>query len=329
MAGTERAPSERAGLGRSTPGPNGLGRERVADIQRARMLTAMVELASEHAAADVTVAHIVARSGVSRRTFYEFFPDRKACFLAACDEAIARASRYVLEGYDRDAKWRDRIRIALTGLLSFLDDEPGMGRLLIVESLGAGGEVLERRGRVLGELVAAVDEGRREGGPGREPSRLVAEGIVGGVLSILHSRLAAGEDRALVELTGPLMSMIVLPYLGSAATQRELRRPIPRRSQTPRTVPSDPLRDLKMRLTYRTVCVLMTVAEHPGSSNRQVGEASGIHDQGQISKLLSRLHRLNLIQNTGTGPAKGAPNAWTLTPKGQDIQAAIKQAANN
>ena len=78
-----------------------------------------------------------------------------------------------------------------------------------------------------------------------------------------------------------------------------------------------------MRLTYRTVRVLMAVAEHPGASNRQVGVASGMNDQGQISKLLSRLHRLGLIANDGIGPAKGAPNAWTLTTKGHAIHATI------
>ncbi|MGC2374444.1 MAG: TetR family transcriptional regulator [Solirubrobacteraceae bacterium] len=289
----------------------------------------MVDVLADRAASDVTVAHVVARSGVSRRTFYEFFPDRGACFVAAFDEAIARALEYVLEAYDRNARWQDRIRTALTGLLSFLDEEPAMGRLVIVESLGAGPEVLGRRGLLLGELAAAVDEGRRESGAGREPSRLVAEGIVGGVLSILHSRLAAGEDGALIELTGPLMSMIVLPYLGGAAAQRELRRAIPRRSEMPRAGSTDPLREVKMRLTYRTARMLMAVAEHPGSSNRQVGEAAGIHDQGQISKLLSRLHRLGLIQNTGSGSAKGAPNEWALSPKGRDIQAAIEGQAKS
>jgi chromosome segregation and condensation protein ScpB len=85
----------------------------------------------------------------------------------------------------------------------------------------------------------------------------------------------------------------------------------------------DPLRDVEMRLTYRTVRVLAAVAEHVGSSNREIGFASGIGDQGQISKLLTRLHRLGLIENTGAGRTKGAPNAWRLTDKGHDVQNAV------
>ena len=79
-----------------------------------------------------------------------------------------------------------------------------------------------------------------------------------------------------------------------------------------------------MRLTYRTVRVLMAIAGHPDASNRTVAEASGISDQGQISKLLARLDSLGLAKNTGQGHPKGAPNAWQLTPRGQEVEQAIR-----
>ncbi len=60
-----------------------------------------------------------------------------------------------------------------------------------------------------------------------------------------------------------------------------------------------------MRLTYRTMRVLLAVAAHPGGSNRQVADGPGISDQGQISKLLARLHGLGLIENTGAGSVRG------------------------
>jgi hypothetical protein len=78
-----------------------------------------------------------------------------------------------------------------------------------------------------------------------------------------------------------------------------------------------------MRLTYRTVRVLMAVAAQPGGSNRQVADGSGIGDQGQISKLLARLHGLGLIENTGVGTVRGAPNSWVLTDRGWQVQGAI------
>jgi DNA-binding MarR family transcriptional regulator len=124
------------------------------------------------------------------------------------------------------------------------------------------------------------------------------------------------------------MSMIVLPYLGPRAASRELTRP---ELERPERQPSgriqrheNPLDGLKMRLTYRTVQVLMVIAQHPGASNREVAEGSGIVDQGQISKLLSRLASLNLIKNAGEGSEKGARNAWHLTPRGEQVERATR-----
>jgi AcrR family transcriptional regulator len=325
MAGQQQGSPDELEAGLPRPGSNGLGREQVSEIQRARMLAALVEVVNERGAANVTVAHVVAHSGVSRRTFYEMFEDREACFLAAFDDAIQRIAAVVVPAYREPSRWREKVRAGLTVLLEFLDYERGTGRLVIVETLGAGATALEHRRRVLVQIITAVDDGRGEAKKSEDPPPMAAEGVVGGVLAVLHSRLLEGTDASLLELAGPLMSMIVLPYLGAAAARKELRQPVPERHAKPRGGSADPLRDLEMRLTYRTVRVLMAVAAHPGSSNREVGVASGMQDQGQISKLLSRLHRLGLIQNAGVGPAKGAPNAWTLTPKGAEIEHAIGQ----
>ena len=79
-----------------------------------------------------------------------------------------------------------------------------------------------------------------------------------------------------------------------------------------------------MRLTYRTVRVLMVIASSPGASNREIAERSGIADQGQISKLLDRLARLELVENTGDGQEKGAANAWHLTSRGEAVERATR-----
>lgn len=321
-------------------------RGQVADIQRARMLSALVEVVAERGVGNVSVAHVVARSGVSRRTFYEIFADREDCFLAAFDAAIERIAAVVVPCYQREVKWRERMRAGLSALLEFLDCEPDTGRLVIVETLGAGPRALERRERVLAPIIAAVDAGRREATKGEGPPPLTAEGVVGAVLSVIHARLVAcrppdlgglpagprtseQQPGRLVELANQMMGMIVLPYLGAAAARRELERPAPKPHAARRSAPTDPLRELEMRLTYRTVRVLTALASNPGSSNRTVGDAAGMTDQGQTSKLLARLHGLGLVENTGGEHARGGPNAWTLTTKGWEVHAAISTRTNN
>jgi AcrR family transcriptional regulator len=340
MHGKGRAPSKQAardGIARDSNGAaRELGRKRVIEIQRTRLIAALLEVSVELGTGNVAVAHIVERAGVSRRTFYELFADREDCFLAAFDDATARAARYVLDAYDPQARWAERIRTALVALLEFLEMEHGAGQLLIVGSLGAGPKALERRYRGIAQIIALVDEGRKESKPGAELPPLTAEGIVGGVLSVLHTRLLAcppptlggppkGQDDrgSLRDLTGSLMSMIVLPYLGPAAARKEFARPVPTRQPAGRVTAGDPLRDVGMRLTYRTVRVLQSVAANPGSSNREIGIGAGMEDQGQISKLLARLQRLDLIQNTRSASARGAPNAWGLTERGWNVQRAI------
>ena len=83
-----------------------------------------------------------------------------------------------------------------------------------------------------------------------------------------------------------------------------------------------------MRLTYRTVWVLSR-SPSPGASNREVGAAAGIADQGQISKLLARLESLGLIANVGEGHAKGASNAWRLTERGEQVEHALRGRGGN
>jgi AcrR family transcriptional regulator len=303
------------------------GHEQVAEIQRARLLAAMVDVVAERGAANVTVARVVARSGVSRRTFYELFSDREDCLLATFDEAIQRIASRVAPVYEQHRTWRDRIRAALQELLSFLDDDPFTGGLVIVQAFGAGHLALERRQRVLGQVIAAVDEGRAESKTGSEPPPLTAEGVVGAVLSIVHSRMLEEQHPPLVELTGGLMSMIALPFLGAAAARRELQRPVPKARRSAKSAGLSSLRDLEMRLTYRTIRVLLAIGElsGPGShpSNREVADAAGIRDQGQISKLLARLHQLGLIENALDARAKGEPNGWGLTERGGEVREAI------
>jgi AcrR family transcriptional regulator len=299
------------------------GREQVADIQRARMLAAMIEEVAEHCVGSITVSDVVTRSGVSRRTFYEIFEDREDCFLAALDTTIEKLANVVVPAYEQKGTWQAKIRAALTALLEYLDHEPRAGRLVIVETLGAGHKALERRRRSIAQILTIVDQGRQEGKTGASAPPLAAEGIVGGVLSVLHGRLTQPEPGSLVELVNPLTSMIVLPYLGAAAARKEIERPTPKPQPKRQADRRDPLQGLDMRLTYRTVRVLMAMAARPGSSNRAVADGADIADQGQISKLLNRLHGLGLIDNAGGAPAQGEPNAWTLTARGWEVHAAI------
>jgi AcrR family transcriptional regulator/DNA-binding MarR family transcriptional regulator len=346
MSATTRAPSPMRGRARAavpaqveSNGNNALvgkhpsAHEQVAGLQRARLLVAMVQATAELGAGSVSVSDVVGRSGVSRRTFYELFRDREDCLLAALEDALARASERVTLAYgDASGSWAGRLRRSLGELLAFLDCDPAARRLLIVESLAAGPRVLEERQRILAGLAEAIEQDGARAGAGAHrsqanngPPPLTAEGVVGGVFSVIHARVAQGDRGPLIELLNPLMSMIVTPYLGPAAGRRELSKPVPRSAERQTRAAGNPMQGLEMRLTYRTLRVLMELGANPGTSNRQIGEAAGMTDQGQVSKLLSRLDRIGLIENTAGEPGRGGPNAWTLTPRGRELEQLVHE----
>ena len=63
----------------------------MSELQRGRMLSAAVEVVEEVGYARMTVAQVIGRARVSRKTFYDVFADREDCFLAAFEQALSQA----------------------------------------------------------------------------------------------------------------------------------------------------------------------------------------------------------------------------------------------
>jgi AcrR family transcriptional regulator/DNA-binding MarR family transcriptional regulator len=310
-------------------------RGQLVEIQRSRLLAGAVGAIDELGYANTTVEHITSRARVSRRTFYELFENREACLLALLDDVLGTIAGELAAANLGDLGWRERVRDGLWTILSFCDREPALARVCVVQALRGGLEVSERREEILSRLAAAIDEGRLQSARGGECTVLTAEGLVGAAFAIVHGRLLHKTTRPLTGLVGELMGLIVLPYCGSAAARRERARAAPTLALAAREPATrvrqelDPLREIPMRLTYRTARVLECIAVQPGASNRQVAERAGISDQGQVSKLLARLQRLGLTANTGVGHTKGEPNAWKLTPLGHKVEQRLSTSAHD
>jgi AcrR family transcriptional regulator/DNA-binding MarR family transcriptional regulator len=319
---TARAGAARLAIDDLRAARNGGPPASLADVQRRRILVAMARITCQTGLQSVTVARVIDDARVARRTFYDFFDDREDCLLAVFNDAIATADERVRSGVEESAPWANRLRGALQALLEFFDEEPELARVCFIHAMAGGRAVLNRRREVLFDLAHLVDGGRAVRRSTSELPPLTAEGVVGAVFSLIHARLLAPEQTRLTNLLNPLMAIVVLPYLGAGAAERELSRvPRDRQRLTPKRPRKsrDPLEGLQMRLTYRTICVLGAISQFPAASNREIADAAGIKDQGQISKLLARLEGLGLALNTGPGQAEGTANAWTLTVRGSTL----------
>ena len=103
--------------------------EPAADFRR-RLLEGMAAAVRERGFRDATVADVVRHARTSRRTFYEYFPDKQACYIVLLQEANAVMVRQVAAAVDRRAPWDVQIRQAAAKLRQqprshFLVDQPG------------------------------------------------------------------------------------------------------------------------------------------------------------------------------------------------------------
>lgn len=331
------------------------GRERVREVQRARLLAAALDVVGEHGWEGMTVARVTRHAGVSSKTFYEVFAEREDCFLGVFDGAVEQLAAVAAGVYEREGEWAAKLRAALRALLEFLEYEPFLRRVVFIDAQEVGPKVAGSRTRVLERLVAIVDRGRRETAPGHRSPHSAAQGVLDGVLEVIerwllqprllrHTYPLEPQPVPMTDLLGELMSIVVMPYLGPDAAQRELARPAPlarrpRRSASSPAPPVassrpvvDPLAGLGMRLTYRTLRVLEALAELGGRgsmggrapNNRQVADAAEISNHSQVSRLLARLQTLGLVENGNEHSEKKAPNTWRLTPRGEEIERALR-----
>jgi len=181
-----------------TPGPRVLPSQQVADVHRARLIAGMAEAAAEKGYADVTIADVVKRAQVSRRTFYEHFPDKQACFLAAyeasADLVIALIAHAVA---DERLPWQQRIAAGVSVYLQTLASEPGLTRVFLIDILSAGPEALRRRRAVHGRfaelLQTLASRHRDELPPGYAIEPTMAIAIIGAVNELVLLAVEGGR----------------------------------------------------------------------------------------------------------------------------------------
>lgn len=194
-------------------GRHNLPREFVITSQRDRLLDSMAQACAEKRYAEVSVADIVSRARVSRSTFYEIFPDKEACFLAAYDAILGRFVTEVIKACDEPGlEWPTMIERGIEASLKFLAAEPAFARMCIVDMFSAGPAALERYLSAVRMISAFVDSGRRL--PGRENvPESIAGMVVGGSAVVIRGEIVDERTELLPEVGPDLLYAILVPYM--------------------------------------------------------------------------------------------------------------------
>lgn len=202
-------------------GPQALPREEVVADQRRRLFEALIELVNEHGLGGVRISELVSRAGVSRRSFYEHFPNKEECLLAAFDASRRRLTEAMVRAYDPKMEGREQVQAIVRALFEATLERPSATRLVCVDVIAAGEAGMERWGRgaarferYLGEVFA------RAPGAGGIPEP-VAKAVVGALRKILYSRVASGQSgralRAELERAQPEVVDWICSYYPSPA----------------------------------------------------------------------------------------------------------------
>ena len=152
------APHDR--VPRSLPrGRHAAAREVVLASQRGRLLEAMAQCVAEQGYAATTVAQVIARAGVSRKTFYEQFADKRACFLAAWEVGTEILLEQVLAAGERGRRLaRARCAPAPTRSSRCSPPSPTSRARSLIEVLSVGEEALARRAEINERFAAVLAE---------------------------------------------------------------------------------------------------------------------------------------------------------------------------
>jgi AcrR family transcriptional regulator len=194
-------------------------RTEVSASQRGRLLVAMADVVAERGYAPTTVADVIKAAGVSRRTFYEHFADKEACFLAAYQYGVEVLGEQLRERFEQGQGWRERVEAVLDTFLVALASEPGFARAFLIEIWAAGPAAYELHVEIIEQfhaLLRAVHEQARAEQPGVVPvSDTVIAAVAGGIARVATLELLAGRGQQLPQRKPELMRFGLALLAGS------------------------------------------------------------------------------------------------------------------
>ncbi|HEX5925142.1 MAG TPA: hypothetical protein VFY45_15025 [Baekduia sp.] len=282
--------------------------------QRDRLVAAMGELTAEVGASTVGVHHVCQRAGVSRRTFYDVYADRDACFLDAVGEAQNRLVAHVAAAVAQaGAEWEDRVVAATRTVVATLCADRILGHLCVVAPLAAGQDALALRRATMDEIAKLL-------GPPPQvdvPSGLVLAAALGGVWELLRHFLT--DDVAEHEVATAAINALLAPFVGRRRAAIRAQDPGDAVTFVTRWTPNSADGD-GVLVTELTRLTLAYLGAHPGAANIDIARAVDVRHESQMSRHLGRLERAGMVRHR----KEGRSNAWALTARGEDAARTLR-----
>ncbi len=199
---------------------------------RARLVEGMAAAVVEKGYAQATIADVVRHAGTSKRTFYEHFVDKEACFLATYTAASDDVLTSIAAAVDERAPWRRRIAAAMRAYTDALEARPALTRTFLLEIHAAGPGALRARRAIHGRFAALlrgfVDAARAEERhlAALSPSMATAlsTALVGGINELVLEALEKGQGARLAVLADTATALVEAVVSQGSSPQSSRRR---------------------------------------------------------------------------------------------------------
>jgi AcrR family transcriptional regulator len=297
-------------------------------MQRRRLLDAMTQLVADEGFRGMTIGGLCASASVSPSAFRELFGSLDGCFLVLLERVMDRSMAPAIEAFEAEASWQDGVLAGLEALLVFLDSEPGLARVCLVEALAGPCEAAELRARLLALLKPLLDRAREQLTFEQQPSQLTATATIALVAGVLQYQFVGGGKPAFTALLGELAGSVVAQYLGLSEAKIQVERGNARAEVLARGLGARPAeaavripKEIRHARAHRRRLCLAYLAENPGASNQTIAVGIELSHLGQLSTALARLDRMGLLVKHAGGA--GRPNAWWLSPYGEQVARAL------
>lgn len=173
-----------------------------------------------------TVAEVAAAADVSEEAFFETFGDKEGCFLESHEALIDVLVSYAASHFEAAANhpWPDQIAAGMAALVAFIANEPELARMVMVEGPTLGEDARARYQETLDSFIPFLEAGRTYSGQNAALPADTASFAIGGVASLIYEEVHRGNGADLERILPNLVFAALVPYLGSEAAEREMRR---------------------------------------------------------------------------------------------------------
>ena len=191
---------------RLSPGP-GIPAVEVARNQRERLFGAMVASVAGRGYAATRVADLVEISGVSRRSFYDLFPDKEACLLGTVEALHTKAAERI--GSIPPGDWDERAVALSEGLVELVTMQPAAARLCLVDGYAAGRKVVATLDAGIDRFKAALRGLASESEQLATMPPQIIDVFVGSMLAVARDCLLGGREEELPGLMSQVLRLML------------------------------------------------------------------------------------------------------------------------